>query len=83
MVKNHEQPILSVLFYRLGDGGEGLIMYKQGFSEVDMDRRILTSSQLIDDISKSYAENIVKKEVVINENQIKYFEWYLEHRFRR
>ncbi len=58
-------------------------MFERGFLGVDMKGKILTSSQLIDDISKSYAEKIVKKEVVIKESQIKYFEWHLEHRFRR
>ena len=58
-------------------------MFERGFLGVDMNGKILTSSQLIDDISKSYAEKIVKKEIVIKESQKKYFEWHLKHRFRK
>jgi hypothetical protein len=58
-------------------------MYERGFLGVEKDGKILISSQLIDKTSQSYAENVVKKQVKINENQIKYFEWHLEHRFRK
>jgi hypothetical protein len=58
-------------------------MFERGFLGVDKEGKILTSSQLIDKTSQSYAENVVKKQVNIKENQIKYFEWHLEHRFRK
>jgi hypothetical protein len=58
-------------------------MYERGFLGVEKDGKILISSQLIDKTSQSYAENVVKKQVNIKENQIKYFEWHLEHRFRK
>lgn len=50
---------------------------------VEKDGKILISSQLIDKTSQSYAENVVKKQVNINGKQVKYFEWHLEHRFRK
>jgi ABC-type multidrug transport system ATPase subunit len=45
--------------------------------------KILISSQLIDYICKFYPKNIVNKNGQIKESQIKYFEWHLEHKFRR
>lgn len=58
-------------------------MFERGFLGVDKKGSVLISSQLIDKTSKSYAESVVNKVITIREEQIKYFEWHLEHRFRK